>query len=190
MRVRLTPTVCATTLATAPKRTSSAVSMIGHEKAFPLIPRSPRGRVGGRGGLTGGEGMIPMVAAISRIQHARQKFSRMRLRIPRHLLGRSSRDHPPSFLTTLGPQVDQPVRRLDHVQIVLDDQHGRSAVEQLTKRREQLLDVVEVQACRRLVEYVKNPGVFLSREMRRQLQALRFAAGKRRPRLAEAQIPE
>ena len=55
-----------------------------------------------------------------------------------------------------GPQIDDEVGGLDDVQIVLDDDQRVPCLEQLSERRQQLGDVVEVQPGRRLVEDVEQ----------------------------------
>ncbi len=51
---------------------------------------------------------------------------------------------PSSALPALGSQVDDPVRRLDHIQVVLDDEHRVPSVNQAVKHIEQEPDVLEV----------------------------------------------
>ena len=76
------------------------------------------------------------------------------------------------------------------VEVVLDDHERVARLEQLAERREQLRDVVEMQPGGRLVEDVEQPLAAVRRQMRRDLDALRLAAGQRRRRLAEAQVAE
>ena len=67
-------------------------------------------------------------------------------------------DDPPSACAPLGAHVDDPVGRLHDVEVVLDHDHrvaqGGEAVEDF----EELADVVEMQARRRLVEDVERPA--------------------------------
>src|SRR6266508_4052982 len=56
----------------------------------------------------------------------------------------------PSF----GAEVDDPVGRADHVEVVLDDDDRVSLFRQRAKNGKQLLDVVEVETGRRLVEQI------------------------------------
>ena len=58
----------------------------------------------------------------------------------------------PPPLAAFRPEVDDPVGRADHVEVVLDDDQRMPGVEQPAERAQQLRDVVEVQAGRRLVE--------------------------------------
>ena len=106
------------------------------------------------------------------------------------VLRRPRRDHLAARLAALGAEVDEPVGLLDHVQVVLDDEHGVARVDEPLQHLEQLLDVREVQAGRRLVEDVERaPGRDLA-QLRRELHALRLAAGERRRRLAELHVVE
>src|SRR6516164_1312053 len=55
----------------------------------------------------------------------------------------------PGTLATVsgvGAQVDNPVGRLDHVQVVLDDDDRVAQIDQAVQHLKQLVDVVEVQA--------------------------------------------
>ncbi len=52
------------------------------------------------------------------------------------------------------PQIDHVVGRLNHVEMMLDQQHCVPGVDEPVQRLEQPLDVRQVQACRRLVEDV------------------------------------
>ena len=65
-----------------------------------------------------------------------------------------------------------------------------AGLEQLAERGEQLGDVVEVQARRRLVEDVQQALAAVRRQVRGNLDPLRLAARERRRRLAEPEIAE
>ena len=73
---------------------------------------------------------------------------------------------------------------------MLDDDQRVSRFEQLPKCREQLRDVVEVQAGRGLVENIEQTVATMGRQVGRDFDALRLPARQRRRRLAETQIPE
>ena len=111
-------------------------------------------------------------------------------RVLRELLGRADRDEVAAFLAPFGPEIDDPVGGLDDVEVVLDDEQAVAGLQQLLERRQQLRDVVEVQAGGRLVEDVEDAVAGLGREVRGDLDALRFAARQRRRGLAEAQVAE
>ena len=89
-----------------------------------------------------------------------------------------------------GPQVDDPVGRLDDVQVVLDHQHRVAQVDQPVEHGQQLADVVEVQAGRRLVEDVERVAGVDAGQFRGQLDPLGFAARERGRRLAQRQITQ
>ena len=95
-----------------------------------------------------------------------------------------------AFLAPFGPEVDDPVGGLDHVEVVLDDEQAVPGLEQLAERRQQLGDVVEVQAGGRLVEDVEHAIAAVRRQVRGDLDPLRLAARQRRRRLAEPQVAE
>ena len=73
---------------------------------------------------------------------------------------------------------------------MLDHHHGVAGVAQALQHAEQHLDVVEMQAGGRLVQYVERAAGVALAELERELHALRFAAGERGRRLAEAHVAE
>ncbi|AVO41177.1 hypothetical protein C6571_07650 [Simplicispira suum] len=62
----------------------------------------------------------------------------MARRVVCELLRRSHAHHGATAGAALGPHVDDPVGRLDHVQVVLDDDDGVAGVAQLVQLLEQL----------------------------------------------------
>ena len=66
-------------------------------------------------------------------------------------------------LAAFRAKVDYQIGRLDHVHVVLDDDYGSACLDQLAKRSEQLVDVVEVKSGRRLIENVKRARAHSSR---------------------------
>ena len=64
------------------------------------------------------------------------------------------------YLTTAGStlrsNVNHPVRHLNHVHVVLDDNNRISFVDQNVQYAQQLLNVVEVQSRCWLVQYIKR----------------------------------
>ena len=65
-------------------------------------------------------------------------------------------DDPAAAVAAFGAEVDDPVGRLDDVEVVLDDQHRVAGVDEVVQHLQQQLDVGEVQAGRRLVEQVQR----------------------------------
>ena len=99
-------------------------------------------------------------------------------------------DDPAAAGAAFGPEVDDVVGRLDDVEVVLDDDDRVALVDELLQHVEQLARVLEVQAGRRLVEDVERAAGAALRQLLRQLDALRLAAGQRRRRLAERDVAE
>src|SRR6202046_5119031 len=131
-----------------------------------------------------------MIRAIARLQNARQVFSSMRLRIPRHLLRRPRSHHAAAFLPAFRSKIDHPVRRFDHVKVVLDDQHRSATFNQFAKRSQKFLYVVKVKSRGWLVKNIQDAGILLPRKMRCKFQSLCFASRKRRARLSQSEVPE
>src|SRR5262245_43959528 len=84
----------------------------------------------------------------------------------------------PAATAAFRAEIDDPVRRLDHVQIVLDHQHGVAAIDQPMEHFQQQPDVLEMQPGRRLVEDVERPAGIALRKLGRELDPLRLAARK------------
>jgi hypothetical protein len=71
------------------------------------------------------------------------------------LLGRPDGDDLDAAVSALRPQVDDPIRRLDDVEVVLDHDHGVALVAEAVQDVEQMLDVVKVQADSGFVEDIE-----------------------------------
>src|SRR5438309_9042524 len=93
--------------------------------------------------------------------------------------------NPAALFSAFRTEIDDPIRALDHVEVVLNHQHRVAERNQLVKHVEKLADVFEVQPGGRLVQDVKRAAGSTLRKLFRQLDALRFAARKRRRRLTE-----
>ena len=105
-------------------------------------------------------------------------------------LGRALGDDLAAAEARLGAEVDQPVGRLDDLQVVLDDDDRVAQVGQAVDDVEELADVVEVQAGRRLVEDVEGLARVGPGQLGGELHALGLAAGERRRGLAERDVAE
>jgi len=88
------------------------------------------------------------------VQDPTQEVAGEGARVPRHLLGGAARDDLSSGVAPFRPQIDDVVRRLDDIQVVLDDDHRVPRVREQVEDGEQFRDVVEVEPRRRLVEQV------------------------------------
>ena len=107
-----------------------------------------------------------------------------------HFLGRPLGDDPAAVGTPVGPQVDDPVGRLHHVEVVLDHDDRVPRRGEPVQHVQQLANVVEMQPGGRLVQDVQSLARPLLDQLARQLDPLRFAAGKRRRGLAELDVIE
>ena len=91
--------------------------------------------------------------------HLGEKLPGVALRHRGDVLRGALGDNGPAAGAALGAHVDDPVRRLDHVQVVFDDDHRIAFVDKAVDDVQQLADVVEMQAGGRLVEDVDGaPG--------------------------------
>src|ERR1039458_2776151 len=104
--------------------------------------------------------------------------------------GRALCDDLPARLTAFRAEINDPIRRLDHVQIMLDDQQSVARGAELEEDFQQLGDVVEVQAGGRLIQNVERAAGRLAAQLGGEFHALRFAAAQRRGRLAQTNIAE
>src|SRR5690606_14289505 len=89
-------------------------------------------------------------------------------------------------------QVNDPVRQLDHIQVVLDEHDGVALSYKAVHNLAELADVLQVQAGGRLIHYVELPSSTTPghRKFARNLQALRLAARKGGCRLSEPEVSQ
>src|SRR3954471_12436534 len=80
-----------------------------------------------------------------RSQYFSQEAARRRSLVAGELFGRPLPNHPPAADAPLGAEIDHVIGRLDHVEIVLDDDDRVALVDQLLEHVEQLPGVLEVQ---------------------------------------------
>ena len=107
--------------------------------------------------------------------------------LPGDVLGRSGRHDPPAVHAGARAHVDDVVGGADGLLVVLDDQHAVPQVAQLDERVQQARVVALVQPDRRLVQDVEHPHQRAA-DLRRQPDALRFAARQRRGRAIQRQV--
>lgn len=73
-----------------------------------------------------------------------------------HILRHARRDNLAPAYAAFRPQVDDPVRRLDHLEVMLDHHDRIPLFHQRVEHFEQLPHVLEMQAGRRFVEDVER----------------------------------
>ena len=123
-------------------------------------------------------------------------LGRMRSRMFPDLLRRATADQFAARFAAFGAQVDQPIGRADHVEVMFDHDQRMPDREQLAQRPHQLGDVVEMQTGGRLIEHEQRAllGQRLARlgcrfgQETRQLEPLRFPARQGRHRLTQLYI--
>jgi len=69
-----------------------------------------------------------------------------------NFLGRTVRDNVTSFVPGFRAEVNNPIGAFDNVEVVLDDQHRMTGIDETLKSFQQNADVVKVQAGGRFVE--------------------------------------
>ena len=107
-----------------------------------------------------------------------------------HLLGRPGSHHGASPLSSFRSQVDDPVGRLDDIQVVLNDQDGGSGPHQAAKGPQQLVDIIEMQTGGGFVEQVERILAHLAGQVKGQLDPLGFPARERGGGLAQPEVAQ
>ena len=80
----------------------------------------------------------------------------MRLLTLCNLFGCPRYENPASTRSPFRAKIDDPVSRLDHIQIVFDDDYGVSCIDKSVQHSQQMFDIDEVKSRRRLVEDVNS----------------------------------
>ena len=99
------------------------------------------------------------------------------VRLPGDLRRRARGHDPSAVLAAARAHVDHVVGIGDHVEVVLDHQHGAALVDEPLEDAQQHLDVERVQPDRGLVEDEQRPGLGAA-QLADQAQALGLAAGR------------
>lgn len=110
---------------------------------------------------------------------ARQVLPGHRLLVGEELLQRPAVDDLSAVLTGAGADVDHPVRHLDGVLVVLDDDQGVTHVAEAHEGLDQAVVVALVQTDRRLVQDVQDADQ-TGADLGGEADALGLAAGERR----------
>src|ERR1043166_7151191 len=146
---------------------------------------TPSGGIDSPGSVLG-----PTYRLVPCLQHLAQEVARMRRLRLGHALGRPLSDDPSAQLAAFRAQIDDPVRSLHDIQIVLDDDDRIPFVHEPVEDLQQQPHILEVQSGRRFIEDVERPAGIALGELRGQLDALRLAARKRCCRLSEMDVSE
>ena len=95
------------------------------------------------------------------------------------VFGRACADNLPATGTAFGTDIDHPVGRFDHVEIVFDDQHRIAGVDKVLQHFQQQLDVGKMQTGRRFVQHVQCFAGAALDQFAGQLDSLGFTARQR-----------
>ena len=129
---------------------------------LPLVP----GYLGYVGGLTtGATEARARRRDRRRLEHMAQILAGERLRICRDFFGRALGNDPATAIAAFGTEVDDPVRALDHIEVVLDNHDGVTAIRQPLEDVDMLRDIGEMQTSRRLVKDVDRLARRPAREL-------------------------
>src|SRR5437762_10307808 len=109
------------------------------------------------------------------LQNWTKRLPRVRGVVRGHFFGRASRDDLAALVAAFGAEVDDPVRRLYDVEVVLDDEDRVAALDKAMQDFQQLADVLEVEASGRLVEDVKRLAGAAAAELAGELNTLGLA---------------
>src|ERR1700674_3042848 len=123
-------------------------------------------------------------------EHPPQILTRVRLLHIRDVLRCSRRDYVAAAKPAFGTEIDDPVRRLDDVEVVLNDEHRVASVNKPVQHGEEHPHVLEMEAGGRLVKDVEGATGVPLRKFRGEFDSLRLSAGERRRRLAEVDVAE
>ena len=103
-------------------------------------------------------------------------------------LGRSGHDHPTAAVSALRTQIDDPVRRLNDIEVVFDADDAIPCIHETVQYRQQSPNVVKVKPGGGLVQQVQRSTGRALDQFACQLDSLGFAAGQRRAGLAQFEV--
>src|SRR5947207_7048078 len=109
-------------------------------------------------------------------EYAGQRLASVRLFVAGHSFRRTLGYDSAASISTFGAEINNPIRLLDYVQVVLDDQHGVAERDQPLQHVQQFAHVVEMKSGGRLVQNVEGTASLPLGKFARQLNSLRFAA--------------
>src|SRR5699024_7502414 len=159
--------------------------------------RSPAGRGPGTcrprprwGSTPWPDGSWRVLAFGSGLEHRFEESTGVRCGHLGDLLGCALGDDLAAAATAFGTEVDDVVGVADDIEVVFDDDDRVALVDEPLEDLQQLRDVLEVQARRRLVEHVDGPSSGALRQFGGELHPLRLTTGQGRGRLSEADVAE
>ena len=119
-----------------------------------------------------------------------QRLSRVRVWVARDVFGGSRDDDHTTAGSPFRTHVDDPVGSLDHIQIVLNDQHGVAIVDEAMQNFQQLLDIHKVETRRGFIQQVDRAAGRAFAQLASQFYPLRFTAREGWRGLSQLQVVE
>ena len=105
------------------------------------------------------------------------------------LVGRSAGHHFAAVTSRARAEIDHVIGAANRVFVVLDHQHGVAQIAQRFQRLQQAIVVAMMQSDRRLIQHIQHAAQ-LRANLRRQPNALAFAAAQRRRRAVERDVAQ
>src|SRR5678816_1916671 len=115
---------------------------------------------------------LPSLSLCMTAKHWTEKLAGIGLFHFSNVLGRSTGDNQPAAQSAVGAKIDDPVSRLDDIQIVLDNEHRITPLHQSVQHVEQHPDILKMQARGGLVEDIEGAAGVALGQLRRELHAL------------------
>src|SRR5206468_2238469 len=105
-------------------------------------------------------------------QNRYQVLSGITLGLARHVFRSSLRDNAPARLAAFRAEINDPIRRFDDIEVVLDDEQRVARGAEFEQHFQQLGHVREMQSRRRLIENVEGPARLLAAQFRCEFHPL------------------
>src|SRR3989338_4883241 len=112
----------------------------------------------------------------------------MRLLHPGNLFGRALRDYLPAPVSAFWTKSDDMIAALDDVEVVLDDIHGVSLLDQAIEDQYELSHILKMKAGGGLIQKIERGAFLRFGQLPRDLDALRLPAGQRRGTLPQLDV--
>ena len=95
----------------------------------------------------------------------------------RHFFRRSLGNHRTALVSAFRTDIDQVVGRLNHIQVMFNNDNGIAPVRQSAQNLDQLVDIGKMEASRRLIQNVDRLSGTPLAQLRGQLDTLGLTAG-------------
>ena len=96
----------------------------------------------------------------------------------------------PAAVTTIGSQIDDPIRYFDDIQVVFDDQHRVASFNQALQHFDEFVHICSVESDRGFIEHIKGSACGTARQFLGEFHPLGFPTGKGGGRLPDADISQ